>query len=208
MPTSARSLLPLLRSPTSPSFVQSGLPNLVCKFKKVSTNQSSGFRSSSIGGESVNRPYCSSVQQDQQRIVSNSCFEGDASGGTLFHETLSRTYHNQHKPYKCSYCDKVFDRKSNCVRHERSHTGDKPYSCMYCGKAYITKANLQYHILKSQDHAALRSELALPDSLLTAAGTGILDGDSGGGGGLVMNRSEDTAGSSSTAFITDAAQRY
>ncbi|XP_042228511.1 protein tramtrack, beta isoform-like isoform X23 [Homarus americanus] len=61
------------------------------------------------------------------------------------------------KTFKCSFCEKTFDRRANAVRHEKLHTGEKPFICLLCGRRFITKANLMYHLMRSQEHAPHRS---------------------------------------------------
>ena len=34
----------------------------------------------------------------------------------------------------CQFCPKAFADSSQCVVHERTHTGEKPYACPYCDK--------------------------------------------------------------------------
>ena len=47
--------------------------------------------------------------------------------------------------FKCSYCSKVFNQKSNVVRHERIHTGEKPYKCEICKKCFTRSYSLKFH---------------------------------------------------------------
>ncbi|XP_071514287.1 uncharacterized protein [Panulirus ornatus] len=60
------------------------------------------------------------------------------------------------KIFKCTFCEKTFQRRANAVRHEKIHTGEKPFVCTLCGRGFITKANLMYHIERSQEHASHR----------------------------------------------------
>ncbi|KAI9136589.1 hypothetical protein BKA69DRAFT_116610 [Paraphysoderma sedebokerense] len=34
--------------------------------------------------------------------------------------------------FKCLFCNKVFKRKSDCIRHQRLHTKERPYKCCLC----------------------------------------------------------------------------
>ncbi|KAF2362776.1 BTB/POZ domain [Trinorchestia longiramus] len=56
--------------------------------------------------------------------------------------------------FLCRFCNKGFERRDNCIRHEKVHTGDRPFLCPLCPKRFITKANLQYHLYRSQEHAS------------------------------------------------------
>ena len=41
---------------------------------------------------------------------------------------------------------KMFLRKSDLNRHEKTHTADKPYECPQCGKKFRTRGNLKVHL--------------------------------------------------------------
>ncbi|XP_077341416.1 uncharacterized protein LOC143986884 [Lithobates pipiens] len=49
------------------------------------------------------------------------------------------------KRFPCTECEKCFVKKSEIVRHQRSHMGGKPYSCLECGKCFSNKPNLYTH---------------------------------------------------------------
>lgn len=50
------------------------------------------------------------------------------------------------KPFKCQFCPKSFNVKTNLVCHERTHTGERPYGCQFCPKAFSTARNLRQHV--------------------------------------------------------------
>ncbi|XP_062978691.1 zinc finger and SCAN domain-containing protein 31-like isoform X2 [Elgaria multicarinata webbii] len=49
------------------------------------------------------------------------------------------------KHFKCSYCGKISNGRTNLMIHERTHTGEKPYRCPECGKSFSTSSNLINH---------------------------------------------------------------
>ncbi|NWR26160.1 ZNF3 protein, partial [Emberiza fucata] len=49
------------------------------------------------------------------------------------------------KPHKCSECGKSFKRRSNLIKHCRSHTEQQPHKCSECGKSFTRRSNLVAH---------------------------------------------------------------
>ncbi|KAL1474266.1 hypothetical protein MTO96_038108 [Rhipicephalus appendiculatus] len=54
--------------------------------------------------------------------------------------------HTGERPYKCDYCARAFNNKSNMIRHKRIHTGEKPYQCHLCPWNSAWKPELTRHL--------------------------------------------------------------
>ncbi|ORX96099.1 hypothetical protein K493DRAFT_174049, partial [Basidiobolus meristosporus CBS 931.73] len=54
--------------------------------------------------------------------------------------------------YKCTVCEKMFNRPSSLKTHIYSHTGEKPYVCqvMGCQKKFSVLSNLRRHLKTHQ----------------------------------------------------------
>eukprot|EP00470_Lotharella_oceanica_P015025 CAMPEP_0170194776 /NCGR_PEP_ID=MMETSP0040_2-20121228/60001_1 /TAXON_ID=641309 /ORGANISM="Lotharella oceanica, Strain CCMP622" /LENGTH=324 /DNA_ID=CAMNT_0010443761 /DNA_START=33 /DNA_END=1007 /DNA_ORIENTATION=- len=50
------------------------------------------------------------------------------------------------KRFRCSYCPKRFDQRSNLIAHIRSHTGEKPFTCKVCKRPFSQKSNMTRHM--------------------------------------------------------------
>ncbi|GBN92717.1 Zinc finger protein 713, partial [Araneus ventricosus] len=70
--------------------------------------------------------------------------DADSSAGpsTIRPDTIRP---GEKKPHACYLCPKKFKRKSDLVRHHRTHTGEKPFVCDICGKEFNTKGNFNTH---------------------------------------------------------------
>ncbi|KFM59471.1 Zinc finger and BTB domain-containing protein 8B, partial [Stegodyphus mimosarum] len=49
--------------------------------------------------------------------------------------------------YTCPYCSYTTWHASNYKRHVLKHTGERPYKCTVCQKSFNRKDNLQTHLI-------------------------------------------------------------
>ncbi|KAG5861377.1 hypothetical protein JTB14_031059, partial [Gonioctena quinquepunctata] len=50
------------------------------------------------------------------------------------------------KEFKCTFCDKLFQKNSHLERHVRIHTGERPYECKLCNKTFVQDGDLKRHV--------------------------------------------------------------
>nr|XP_053654277.1 uncharacterized protein LOC128703594 isoform X2 [Cherax quadricarinatus] len=46
---------------------------------------------------------------------------------------------------RCTYCGKIFLRRSRFLRHLNYHIGNKPFMCTFCNKCFVEKSGLEAH---------------------------------------------------------------
>ncbi|XP_075207334.1 uncharacterized protein LOC142312292 [Anomaloglossus baeobatrachus] len=130
--------------PDKPSTLHSNDPS-ADSFKQVLPSDSSQFikeNKSDIRGINnqsaltAKKPFSNSEYQK----IHNTSHTGEKrfSSNSFIHYTAE-------KPYLCSECGMCFARKSEFVRHQKTHTGDKPYSCSECGKCFAQKSHFARH---------------------------------------------------------------
>jgi len=58
-------------------------------------------------------------------------------------EALNDVHMATHAHLRCTLCPKIFEQKSQLVRHLRVHTGERPFNCSFCDKTFANEANLK-----------------------------------------------------------------
>uniref|UniRef100_A0A7S0BQ76 C2H2-type domain-containing protein n=1 Tax=Rhodosorus marinus TaxID=101924 RepID=A0A7S0BQ76_9RHOD len=53
--------------------------------------------------------------------------------------------------FRCTFCDRSFNKKANCKIHMRKHTGELPYTCSApgCEKRFMWKSSITFHELNA-----------------------------------------------------------
>lgn len=75
------------------------------------------------------------------------------------------------KQYKCNQCPKIFNWKSNLIRHQIAHDESRRYICESCKKVFTDPSNLQRHI-RSQ-HIGARSHACVECGKTFATSSGL-----------------------------------
>ncbi|XP_077322669.1 uncharacterized protein LOC143956326 [Lithobates pipiens] len=75
-----------------------------------------------------------------------SCLECELSFTKKTEQLRHLRTHTGEKPFSCSECGKAFAEKSNLKRHQRVHTGERPFPCSECGKRFSDKGNRDRHM--------------------------------------------------------------
>ncbi|XP_065198228.1 zinc finger protein 70-like [Sycon ciliatum] len=96
----------------------------------------------------------SSRARSQKRAprASNSTSSTTAGGGGDQEDgEWSRYDDNGVTRYRCELCGKLFNNRSNLLRHLPNHWDKKPYECADCGRAFPRRGQLMQHIRSHQD---------------------------------------------------------
>ncbi|XP_071782175.2 uncharacterized protein LOC139932336 [Centroberyx gerrardi] len=73
------------------------------------------------------------------------CSECDREFNRLENLKTHLRIHTGERPYTCSVCSKCFRHSGALTRHFRIHTGEKPYVCGQCGKSFRNCGGLKFH---------------------------------------------------------------
>ncbi|XP_052042857.1 zinc finger protein 445 isoform X2 [Apodemus sylvaticus] len=83
------------------------------------------------------------------------------------HPEYHQRCYSQGNMFKCRVCEKAFKWRSNCIRHEKIHTGVKPYKCSCCEKTFqhLSAYRLHQETHTKQKHESSKYKNALTCSL-------------------------------------------
>ncbi|KAH8373036.1 hypothetical protein KR009_011018, partial [Drosophila setifemur] len=76
---------------------------------------------------------------------------GDAVAPSKSARSLNASSDKEKHGFPCQFCERVFSRPYEKVKHERVHTGEKPYACEVCGKTFRVSYSLTLHLRTHTD---------------------------------------------------------
>uniref|UniRef100_A0A8D8XN95 Transcriptional repressor CTCF n=1 Tax=Cacopsylla melanoneura TaxID=428564 RepID=A0A8D8XN95_9HEMI len=79
---------------------------------------------------------------------------------TIHMQPEDEAHHSIQRCYRCRYCKKIFNSRTTCYSHEKSHSGTEEQRalCMVCGKTFSRPSLLKKHLEKHNGPPSLKCE--------------------------------------------------
>uniref|UniRef100_A0A8D8Q8Q3 Zinc finger protein 26 n=1 Tax=Cacopsylla melanoneura TaxID=428564 RepID=A0A8D8Q8Q3_9HEMI len=77
---------------------------------------------------------------------------------TIHMQPEDEAHHSIQRCYRCRYCKKIFNSRTTCYSHEKSHSGTEEQRalCMICGKTFSRPSSLKKHLEKHNGPPSLK----------------------------------------------------
>ncbi|KAL1463681.1 hypothetical protein WDU94_015414 [Cyamophila willieti] len=79
---------------------------------------------------------------------------------TIHMQPEDEAHHSIQRCYRCRYCKKIFNSRTTCYSHEKSHSGTEEQRalCMICGKTFSRPSSLKKHLEKHNGPPSLKCQ--------------------------------------------------